>query len=421
MTQFQACTPESPYFKQRPQVHRPDDAAEQTLKSISGKFNLMYQTMVNLKDQAFSPDVVKVLERRWRIGQVSQMIGKSAESIRLRHKEGRIARPEGKTTYVYDLDTINALRDDFGVRPCRAPEEEPAVLAFQTFKGGAGKSTLAVHFTQYMALKGYRCLLIDVDPQGTASTLFAAHPAQSDEMGFVSDELDYSLEEYLHEDFSDFSKCIKGSYFPGIDVIPTDLSLNNADYYLSANIQSDAELLNRLRDGIRSVWHAYDVIVLDPPPALGLLSLSVMNAANCLAIPIKPTVVDFSSTSKFLKMCEDNISELIRRGIPPYYHFDTFVVNNMNDSKSAHKEITTAMQKMFAGADMISAMMKDSAEIDNAAKEMKTVYDLTEPMTTHEVYRRCIRYLDQVNEEIETRIRKTWPSHTASLRREAKI
>ncbi|MEL6965284.1 MAG: chromosome partitioning protein, partial [Pseudomonadota bacterium] len=71
--------------------------------------------------------------------------------------------------------------------------------------------------------------------------------------------------------------------------------------------------------------------------------------------------------------------------------------------------------------DMINAMMKDSAEIDNAAKEMKTVYDLTEPMTTNDVHRRCLRYLDRVNGELETRIRRIWPSHTDALRREAII
>ncbi|MEL6965285.1 MAG: AAA family ATPase, partial [Pseudomonadota bacterium] len=306
----------------------------------------MHQTMVNLKDRAFSPDSRKVLDRRWRIGQVAQMVGRSTQAIRDKQSKGIVPRPEGSSAYVYDLEHINLLRDEFGTRPARAPDEEPAVLAFQTFKGGAGKSTLAVHFAQYMALKGYRCALIDCDPQGTASTLFASHPALAvaDKLDADDDALDYSLEEYMQEDFSDFSRCIRASYFPGVDIIPAGLSLNNADYYLAANIQNDPALLNRLKEGIQSVWHAYDVIVLDPPPALGLLSLSVMNAANCLAIPVKPTVIDFASTWQFLEMTFDNISVLQRSGIPPFYHFDAFVVNNMSDSKSAHVDITSAMK-----------------------------------------------------------------------------
>lgn len=411
-----------PYNLTRPIPLRPEDPGAATLKSIARKRHLMRQTMMALKDAAFSPDLVKVFDRRWRIGQVAEMAGRSAQAIRDKQREGKLTRPVG--VRAYSLEDINKIRALFGTLPWRAPEEEPAIVAFQTFKGGAGKSTLAVHFAQYMAIKGYRALFIDCDPQGTASTLFGAHPALAlDNLLAEKDDdtLDYSLEEYLSDEFSDFSRCVRPSYFPGIDIVSAGLQLNNADYYLAAQVSSNPGLLNRLQSGIHQVWHKYDVIVLDPPPALGLLALSVMNAANALVIPIKPTLIDFASTWQFLEMSFDTISALIRNKVPPYYHFDTFLVNNMNDSKSAHIDITTGMKQMCGEEDLISAMMKDSSEIDNAGKEMKTVYDLTEPLTSHEVHKRCVTYLDRVNEEIELRVRRIWPSHQDSLRKEARI
>jgi chromosome partitioning protein len=416
----------------RPILLRPSNDGDATVLSVERKENLFAQTMLALQDQAFSPDQIKVFNRRWRIGKAAEMVGTSRQNIRAKEKNGLLTAPEKDANgryAAYTLEQINEMRDLFGTRPHRAPTDEPAVLSFSTFKGGCGKSTMSVHFAQYMALKGYRVLVIDCDPQGSATTLFGLNPdlpetALSQDVDSSDDYAEprrYSLEEYLGREFTDFSLCIRPSYFPGIDLIPADMGLNNAEYQLAADIRGNPALLNELRDGIQSVWQDYDVIVMDPPPALGLLSLSVMNAANALVIPLRPTVVDFASTSKFMTMMKANLEAMVRAGLPVFYHFETLLVNNMDDSKSAHLEITDAMKTMFSEVDLLGAMMKDSAEIDNAGKEMKTVYDLMEPITSYETHNRCVTYLDRVNSEIETRVRKIWPSHKESLREEAQI
>jgi len=401
---------------------------ESTIRSVARKESLFIQTMLALQEQAFSPEIEKVFERRWPIGKAAEMVGTSRQMIRLREKEGKLPRPAKVTDnrYAdYSLDDINRMRDLFDTRPHRADTDEPTVLSFSTFKGGCGKSTMSVHCAQYLALKGYRVLFIDCDPQGSATTLFGLNPdlpaATIESLDDESDSpLDYTLEEYLARDFTEFANAIQASYFPGIDIVPASMDLSQAEYQLAAVVQSDPQRLNDLRDGIRSVWNDYDVIIMDPPPALGLLSLSVLSAANALVIPMRPTVVDFASTAKFMSMLKSNLASMLRAELPVSYNFESLLVNSVVN-KAAHEMITQAMRTMFAEEDLLPVMMMDSAEIDNSSKDMMTVYDLTVPTRGYDTYNRCIAYLDAVFGEIETRIRRTWPSHRKQLRAEAKI
>ena len=96
------------------------------------------------------------------------------------------------------------------------------------------------------------------------------------------------------------------------------------------------------------------------------------------------------------------------------YHFLRVVATKVDEGKSAHTQIRDMMEAVF-GADMLSASLLDSAEIDNANVQLRTVYELTGPAT--KTYERCRNNLDRLNGEIELLIRKAWPSHRPDLRR----
>ena len=395
--------------------------ADASIHAVRRKEHLFGATLTELRRTTFAPTDTKRFERRWPIGKAAGLVGMTRQTIRQREAAGALPEPvrtEAGRHIGYTLPELNHMRDAFGTRPGRAPTDEPAVLAFTSFKGGAGKSTLSVHFSQYMALRGYRVLVIDCDPQGTASTLFGMRLALEPD-----DDTDAppTLERFLARAQPDFLPCVRTSYFPGVDLVPSDLSLFDIEYRMAADMRGTPGMLNDLRDGIRSVWQDYDIVVLDPPPALGLLSLSVLNAANALVIPMRPTLVDFASTYKFLSMLRNNLETMHAAGYDVDYHFSALAVNGMDDHKSAHTEITAAMRQMFIGEDLLDTMMRDSAEIDNAGKEMRTVYDLAAPMVSRKTYMRCITYLDRMNGELERRVRQTWPSQRARLRDEAQL
>ena len=179
-------------------------------------------------------------------------------------------------------------------------------------------------------------------------------------------------------------------------------------------------VLDRLREGLASIRDQFDVIIMDPPPALGMLSLSVLRAADALVIPAPPNNIDFGSTAHFLKMMGATLNELARHGGARDYAFVKILATKMNDQKSAHQAIKRMMDAVFP-MDMLKSVLKDSAEIDNAAANLSTVYEITGPATRTETHKRCRAYLDAVCTEIEDLIRMTWPSHHPQLRKEGKL
>jgi chromosome partitioning protein len=179
-------------------------------------------------------------------------------------------------------------------------------------------------------------------------------------------------------------------------------------------------LLNRLAEGVASIAAHFDVVILDPPPALGTVSLSVMRAANALLIPVPPTVVDFTSTTSFLAMLHESIGVLTERGLPIDLRWIRFLATRADEQKSMQREILQIMRDLF-GESMLRAVLRDSAEIDNASARMMSVYELEQPVTSRETYQRCLNFLNAANSEIETQIRLTWPSHAGRLRAEGVI
>jgi chromosome partitioning protein len=220
---------------------------------------------------------------------------------------------------------------------------------------------------------------------------------------------------FRHGGEADLEYALRPTVWPGIDLIPANLGLYTAEYEAAARMRGNADLLDRLRRGVESMAVRYDVVLLDPPPALGMISLAVLRAANALLIPTPPSTVDFASTAHFLRMIVDTLEVLDAHGLGRRgYQFLRVVATKVDEGKSAHVQIRQMMEAVF-GADMLNASLLDSAEIDNANVQLRTVYELSG--TGSRTHERCRNNLDRLNAEIELLIRKAWPSHRADLRR----
>ncbi|WP_298089654.1 AAA family ATPase [uncultured Sphingomonas sp.] len=369
-----------------------------------------------LRDSARSARADDRREPTFTISKAAELVGRTPAAIRDAEKDGRLPEPSRTDTNRrerYTLAQLNDMRGVFGTRPYRAASDPCCVVAVQNFKGGVGKSTVAVHLAQYLAIRGYRVALVDCDSQASATTLF----------GYVPD-LDLGEDDTLYPFLREGERlsldyALRKTHFDGLGLIPANLRLFNSEYELAARMARGSDgLLDRLKEGIESISDRFDVIVMDPPPALGAISLSVLRAANALVVPVPPTVMDFSSTAAFLSMLDETIEQLAERGLAPELQFLRFVGSKVDENKSMQKELLHLMRTLFGHA-MVRTPLKDSAEIDNATARLMTVYELDGPATSSAVRNRCLGYLDGVNAEIEVDIRSMWPSHQAALRKAA--
>ena len=385
-----------------------------TVEAIADLYGRALEVLSSIRGRT-NAEVPTRRSPRFSITRAGELVGRTPAAIREAEKEGRLPGVDRTATgrrVGYTLAEVNEMRRVFGTLPWRGPEDQPAVVAVQNFKGGVGKSTISTHLAQYLAILGYRVCLVDCDSQGSTTSLF----------GYVPD-LDIAEEETLYPfirnaEMTSLGYAVRETHWDGLYLIPANLKLYSAEYELAARVaRAEAGLLNRIAEGIESIADHFDVFVLDPPPALGTISLSVMRAANALLVPIPPTVVDFSSTATFFAMLHETMGVMEERGFELDLKWMRLVATRADEQKSMQRELLGLIRNLF-GETMLRTPLKDSAEIDNASARLMTVYELEQPVTSRETYQRCLTYLNGVNAEVETLIRLTWPSHTERLRGE---
>ena len=383
-------------------------------ETVAGLYDRSLDILTVLRQRGMS-EAENQRPLRFPITRAAGMVGRTPAAIRDAEKEGRL--PGGDRTVSnrrvgYTLAEVNGMRDVFGTRPWRAPGDPPAIIAVQNFKGGVGKSTVSVHLAQYLALRGYRVCLIDCDSQGSSTAMFGLIP----DLDVREDQTLYPF--IRNAEMSSLAYAVRPTLWDGLYLVPANLRLYSAEYELAARVaRAEPTLLNRIAQGIDSIVDHFDIIILDPPPALGTISLSVMRAANALLVPIPPTVVDFTSTTSFFAMLHETMGILAERGFSVDLRWIRMLATRADEGKSMQREILGLMRTVFGDA-MLRTVLKDSAEIDNASARMMTVYDLDGPVTSRQTYQRCLTYLNGVNAEVETLIRLTWPSQAAKLRTE---
>ena len=367
------------------------------------------QMVERLRKTAFMPGSSKGLAVRYGIAEAAELLGCSTNRIRMAEQDGRLPVPpenDSGRRLGYDISALLNMRQVLGASPRRGPDDQPAIITVQNFKGGVGKSTVTTHLAHYLAVAGYRVLVVDCDSQATTTTLFGFNP-------HFAIRREETLYPYLSieptED--DLSYAVRPTIWPNVDLIPSNLQMFDIEYELAAAGSDGANKLasrfRKLRQGLAELAQNYDVVLLDPPPALGTISLAVMQAANALLVPLAATTPDFCSTVQFLSMMSQVISQLNDAGIHVEYDFCRLICSKFNSNDPSHAMVQKLMEQSF-GAALLPVPILESAEISHAALRMMSVYELERPVGTPKTHKRCRTNIDEAMSQIEQLIRQRW-------------
>lgn len=385
----------------------PDSDA--TVNQIGDLADAGEKMIERLRRRAFLPDSRKALHMRLGIAETAQLLGCSTNRIRMAEDDGRLIPPPSSETgrrLGYTIDDILKMRTVLDACPSRGEADIPAIIAVQNFKGGVGKSTVATHLAHYFAMQGYRVLVVDCDSQATTTTLFGFNP----HFNITREE---TLYPYLSIDptQADLLYAVKKTPWPNVDLIPSNLELFDVEYELAASGSDGQSVLaarfRKLKQGLIDLAQNYDIVLLDPPPALGTISLAVMQAANSLLVPLAATTPDFCSTVQFLSMMDQVIGQLVEAGIEVEYNFVRLLCSKFDSGDPSHEMVRAIMEQSFGPA-LLPVPILESAEISHAALRMMTVYELEKPIGTARTHKRCRMNLDEALGQIEQLVRQGW-------------
>ena len=250
------------------------------------------------------------------------------------------------------------------------------VIAIANQKGGVGKTTTAINLSAALARAGKKVLLVDLDPQANSSLTFLQHEA-----------IDLSIYDLLTDGQTSFDNVIKKTSISTLDVLPSRINLAK----LESKLIGEFDAPFRLKDKMDGVAAAYDYIVIDTPPALGLITVNALVASDYVIVPIQPSYFALEGTDDLLDTVEK-----VRARPNPNLKVLGVLITLLDKRTTLAKDIHERIKQVF-GEKVFDTVISKSVRLEESPAYKESIFTFAPNSTGAAEYTRlCEEVMQRV-------------------------
>jgi chromosome partitioning protein len=241
--------------------------------------------------------------------------------------------------------------------PTASTDHEARILAIANQKGGVGKTTTAINLATALAACGKRVLIVDLDPQGNATT----------GLGLTGRQRGKSIYRVIVEGAS-LAETIMDTLVRGMALAPSSVELVGAEVELVSGTRREY----RLSDALEEILDEYDYVLIDCPPALGLLTLNALVAAHAVLVPLQTEFYALEGLSHLLRTVER-----VKRAFNPALEIQGIVLT-MVDRRNNLSEMVAKDVRAHLGNKVFDTVIPRNVRVSEAPSHGKPVllYDM---------------------------------------------
>lgn len=246
------------------------------------------------------------------------------------------------------------------------------IISIANQKGGVGKTTTAINTASFLAKFGRKVLLVDLDPQGNSTSGLSIDKHQ----------LKNSMYEVLVDGVSAKDSILR-TKINNLDVLPANSVLAASEVELSSRKGRELILKESLRD------LDYDLIIIDCPPSLGLLTINSFSASQYVLIPVQSEYYALEGLSELL-----NTIKRVRNGLNPKLELLGVVVTMHNKRTSLGEQVVAELRKHFP-AKMFDTLVPRNIRLAEAPSHGKPIYEYDKLSKGSQAYKKLAREIDK--------------------------
>jgi chromosome partitioning protein len=253
------------------------------------------------------------------------------------------------------------------------------VISIANQKGGVGKTTTAVNLSACVASCGKKVLLIDIDPQGNATS----------GLGVLADK-DKSIYNVLVDDL-DMASTIKPTMIKNLKVCPANINLAGAEIELVSMVSRET----RLKSAIESVKDGYDYIFIDCPPSLGLITLNSFTASDSVLVPIQCEYYALEGLGQLI-----NTINLVKKHLNSAIEVEGVVLTMFDSRTNLSAQVGEEVEKYF-GNKVFQTIIPRNIRLSEAPSHALPINLYAPESKGADTYQRLAKELIEINEDGE--------------------